>query len=179
MLRRNLLHGQGQVRLADIFLRRQSDAHIPFPSAVSPAPSPSASSSTASRACFQVPRRSPVHLPLGNLSLFLTPPELLRFSSRHTLLSQIPEELQRVHRQDQIAAAQDAPKAFVNSAKSRAIARADKKTAARAAGSGTTAILPTAAAAASAVLDLWGEADDAGDVPFLDLNDASLSSLGL
>ena len=126
-----------------------------------------------------MPRRSPVHPPLGNLSLFLFPPELLRFSSRHTLLSQIPEELQRVHRQDQIAAAQDAPKAFVNSAKSRAIARADKKTAARAAGSGTTAILPTAAAAASAVLDLWGEADDAGDVPFLDLNDASLSSLGL
>jgi len=126
-----------------------------------------------------VPRRSPVHLPLGNLSLFLTPPELLRFSSRHTLLSEIPEELQRVHRQDQIAAAQDAPKAFVNSAKSRAIARADKKTAARAAGSGTAAILPTAAAAASAVLDLWGEADDAGEVPFLDLNDASLSSLGL
>ena len=67
----------------------------------------------------------------------------------------------------------------MNSAKSRAIARADKKPAARAAGSGTTAILPTAAAAASAVLDLWGEADDAGDVPFLDLNDASLSSLGL
>ena len=126
-----------------------------------------------------MPCRSPVHLPLGNLSLFLTPPELLRFSSRHTLLSEIPEELQRVHRQDQIAAAQDAPKAFVNSAKSRAIARADKKMAARGGNAGpSTAVAPSAASGEAPVLDLWGDID-ADTTPFLDLGDNSLSSLGL
>ena len=49
-------------------------------------------------------------------------PELLRFSSAHHLLAKIPEELQRVHRQDRKTTT-NAPEVVVNTAKSRAIAR--------------------------------------------------------
>ena len=139
---------QGQVRLAVIFLRRQSDAHIPppgqFPGSVAQRQLLDSFSRMLPGAAPQprppAPRKSQLlSHPTRAAPLLVAPHPVVPNS----------EELQRVHRQDQIAAAQDAPKAFVNSAKSRAIARADKKTAARAAGSGTTAILPTAAAAAS------------------------------
>ena len=97
-------------------------------------------------------------------------PELLRFSSAHTLLAKIPDELQRAHRHDQ-ATGRHEPELVVNSAKHRAIARADKKR-------GAASSQPQPAAPRKPV-DLWA-ADDDDSAPFLDLNHGdSLASLGL
>lgn len=93
-------------------------------------------------------------------------PELLRFSSAHHLLAKIPEELQRVHRQDRKTTT-NAPEVVVNTAKSRAIARSNGKRAA-------------APAAPAAPLDLWDDsADTERSHSFLDFGETSLSSLGL
>ena len=106
--------------------------------------------------------------------------ELLRFSSAHTLLAKIPEELQRAHRQDQ-QGHNEAPEAVADTARNRAIARAEKKKKTATQGSG-------ASTSADAPVDLWegwggqaGSNDDARDpdAAFLDLGDASLASLGL
>lgn len=107
-------------------------------------------------------------------------PELLRYSSAHTLLEQIPDELKNAHRQDQPTVRDDSQgEVFVNTAKNRAIARADKKMAARGGNAGpSTAVAPSAASGEAPVLDLWGDID-ADTTPFLDLGDNSLSSLGL
>ena len=97
-------------------------------------------------------------------------PELLRFSSAHTLPAKIPDELQRAHRHDQ-ATSRHEPELVVNSAKHRAIARADKKR-----GAGSSQPQP---AAPRKPVDLWA-ADDDDSAPFLDLNHGdSLASLGL
>ena len=107
-------------------------------------------------------------------------PELLRFSSAHTLLAKIPEELQRAHRQDQ-QGRNEAPEAVADTARNRAIARAEKKKKTATQGSG-------ASTSADAPVDLWegwgghlGAGDDGRDpdAAFLDLGDASLASLGL
>lgn len=99
-------------------------------------------------------------------------PELLRFSSAHTLLAKIPEELQRAHRQDQ-ATAKKEPELVVNTAKHRAIARADKKR-----GAASSQSQP---AAPRKPVDLWAaDDDDDTSAPFLDLSHGdSLASLGL
>ena len=92
-------------------------------------------------------------------------PELLRFSSAHHLLAKIPEELQRVHRQDRKTTT-NAPEVVVNTAKSRAIARSTGKRA--------------APAAPAAPLDLWDDSADAErSHSFLDFGETSLASLGL
>ena len=92
-------------------------------------------------------------------------PELLRFSSAHHLLAKIPEELQRVHRQDRKTTT-NAPEVVVNTAKSRAIARSTGKRA--------------APAAPAVPLDLWDDsADTERSHSFLDFGETSLSSLGL
>ena len=92
-------------------------------------------------------------------------PELLRFSSAHHLLAKIPEELQRVHRQDRKTTT-NAPEVVVNTAKSRAIARSTGKR--------------PAPAAPAAPLDLWDDSADADrSHSFLDFGETSLSSLGL
>ena len=98
--------------------------------------------------------------------------ELLRFSSAHTLLAKIPEELQRAHRQDQ-ATAKKEPELVVNTAKHRAIARADKKR-----GAASSQSQP---AAPRKPVDLWAaDDDDDASAPFLDLSHGdSLASLGL
>ena len=93
-------------------------------------------------------------------------PELLRFSSAHHLLAKIPEELQRVHRQDRKTTT-NAPEVVINTAKSRAIARSNGKRAA-------------APAAPAVPLDLWDDSADAErSHSFLDFGETSLSSLGL
>lgn len=104
-------------------------------------------------------------------------PELLRFSSAHTLLAKIPEDLQRAHRTDPNAA-KKTQSVVVNTAKSRAIARSNKQ---------KEVVLDQAPE------DLWSgwgggigeddlvESHDTSSISFLDLGggDASLAALGL
>ena len=104
-------------------------------------------------------------------------PELLRFSSAHTLLAKIPEDLQRAHRTDPNAA-KKTQSVVVNTAKSRAIARSNKQ---------KEVVLDQAPE------DLWSgwgggigeddlvESHDTSSISFLDLGggDASLTALGL
>lgn len=104
-------------------------------------------------------------------------PELLRFSSAHTLLAKIPEDLQRAHRTDPNAA-KKTQSVVVNTAKSRAIARSTKQ---------KQVVLDQEPE------DLWSgwgggigeddlaESHDTSSISFLDLGggDASLAALGL
>ena len=148
-VRRNLLHRQGQVRFAETGLPCRFHAHALVPARSLPG-------SVAQRQL------------LDSFSRML--PELLRFSSAHTLLAKISDELQRAHRHDQ-ATGRHEPELVVNSAKHRAIARADKKR-------GAASSQPQPAAPRKPV-DLWA-ADDDDSAPFLDLNHGdSLASLGL
>lgn len=95
-------------------------------------------------------------------------PELLRFSSAHTLLSKIPEEIQRIHRVDPNAAKKD-PVIPHGTTRSRVIARSKKQK--------PEEEVPQ-------TTDLWsgwdGEEESRDlDENFMDMGDASLASLGL
>lgn len=95
-------------------------------------------------------------------------PELLRFSSAHTLLSKIPEEIQRIHRVDPNATKKD-PVITHGTTRSRVIARSKKQK--------VEEEVPK-------TTDLWsgwdGEEESRDlDENFMDMGDASLASLGL